>query len=53
MSAATSTTKSAAAQKTGWRGSQKARFRLTLVVKYIVAAIVLTFSLFPDRKSVV
>ena len=47
MSAATSTTKSAAAQKTGWRGSQKARFRLTLVVKYIVAAIVLAFSLFP------
>lgn len=35
--------------KTGpdWRHSKKARFRITLFFKYIVAAIVLVFSLFP------
>jgi len=30
-----------------WRHSKKARFRITLFFKYIVAAIVLVFSLFP------
>jgi arabinogalactan oligomer/maltooligosaccharide transport system permease protein len=31
----------------GWRQSKKARFRINLTIKYIIAAIVLTFSLFP------
>lgn len=31
----------------GWRSSRKARFRITLAIKYVVAALVLTFSLFP------
>jgi ABC-type maltose transport system permease subunit len=41
------TSRSAAGAKTGWRQSRKARFRINLAIKYIVAAIVLTFSLFP------
>ncbi len=32
---------------TGWRQSKKARFRINLAIKYIIAAIVLVFSLFP------
>lgn len=39
--------RSAAGTVTGWRQSRKARFRITLILKYIVAAIVLIFSLFP------
>jgi ABC-type maltose transport system permease subunit len=39
--------RSAAKSSTGWRQSKKARFRITLIIKYIVAAIVLVFSLFP------
>ena len=31
----------------GWRQSKKARFRITLAFKYLVAAIVLSYSLFP------
>ena len=31
----------------GWRSSRKARSRVTLAIKYVVAALVLTFSLFP------
>ena len=33
--------RSAAKSSTGWRQSRKARFRITLIIKYIVAAIVL------------
>jgi ABC-type maltose transport system permease subunit len=39
--------RSTAKAATGWRQSKKARFRINLTIKYIVAAIVLTFSLFP------
>jgi ABC-type maltose transport system permease subunit len=39
--------RSAAQPATGWRQSKKARFRINLTIKYIVAAIVIVFSLFP------
>ena len=41
------TGRSASGAKTGWRQSKKTRFRINLAIKYIVAALVLTFSLFP------
>jgi ABC-type maltose transport system permease subunit len=47
MTAATKTATGTTGRVAGWRGSQKARFRITLVIKYIVAAMVLAFSLFP------
>jgi arabinogalactan oligomer/maltooligosaccharide transport system permease protein len=43
----TANTTSRPAAKTGWRQSKKARFRITLAIKYFVAALVLIFSLFP------
>ena len=43
--AATSTTKTSSLQ--ALRQSQKARFRITLAFKYLIAAIVLIYSLFP------
>lgn len=42
-----STGRRAAGTKADWRQSRKMRFRINLVIKYIVAALVLTFSLFP------
>jgi ABC-type maltose transport system permease subunit len=42
-----STGRSAAKTASGWRQSKKARFRITLFFKYIIAALVLFFSLFP------
>lgn len=39
--------RSAGSTIAGWRQSKKARFRITLIIKYFVAAIVLLFSLFP------
>jgi len=39
--------RSAASTVSGWRQSKKARFRITLIIKYFVAALVLVFSLFP------
>lgn len=41
------TSRPASGAKTGWRQSKKTRFRINLAIKYIVAAFVLTFSLFP------
>ncbi len=41
------TGRSTAGAKSDWRQSKKTRFRINLAIKYIVAAIVLTFSLFP------
>lgn len=37
----------AAVRTAGWRQSKKGRYRINLAIKLIVAAIVLTFSLFP------
>ncbi len=42
-----STGRSATKSTTGWRQSKKARFRINLAIKYLVAALVLIFSLFP------
>ncbi len=48
MTTSVDTVERKAAQSTpGWRQSKKARFRINLAIKYVVAAIVLTFSLFP------
>lgn len=48
MTATTKTpSRGAADTLSGWRQSQKARFRITLAIKYLVAAIVLLYSLFP------
>jgi ABC-type maltose transport system permease subunit len=41
------TGRSTARPNTGWRQSKKARFRINLAIKYVIAAIVLFFSLFP------
>ncbi len=48
MTASTGTTKRGASSSLGaWRHSKKARFRITLAFKYLIAAIVLAYSLFP------
>jgi arabinogalactan oligomer/maltooligosaccharide transport system permease protein len=48
MTASTGTTKRGASSSLGaWRQSKKARFRIILVFKYLIAAIVLAYSLFP------
>ena len=48
MTASTGTTKRGASSSLGaWRQSKKARFRIILAFKYLIAAIVLAYSLFP------
>jgi len=48
MTASTGTTKRGASSSLGaWRHSKKARFRIILAFKYLIAAIVLAYSLFP------
>lgn len=42
-----STGRSATRVASGWRQSKKARFRITLFFKYLIAALVVFFSLFP------
>ncbi len=47
MTTSTDTSSRPATRVGGWRSSRKARYRITLAIKYVVAALVLTFSLFP------
>ena len=47
MTTSTNTSSRPTTRVGGWRSSRKARYRITLAIKYVVAALVLTFSLFP------
>ena len=48
MTASTETTgRGAGSSLSAWRQSKKARFRIILAFKYLIAAIVLVYSLFP------